>query len=619
MVAAQEQSLPALPEPLARYVPIEAGFYLRLSNRDGWLKTLGLQDRSAVSGAVQWALPEFMSGLDHLVIAASSWREHRQAVIICKPEDPDAIARSLGLARMEPRQTLGGVRQFELPDRTWVATDGQVFVFSEFGPETALFGCTVRLLNGQSSSLLEEKSFRSFLGRVRGSNDGLVFIAEDWKTRQGSGDAADPLRPRWLPDLQYGGVELFLQPGRVVCQLLAVRRQPQLPLPNAVYPAQLQMLPATTLVAWTQLVDVAAFIGRLPDYVSRNDSPLHWHLVQALQDADLNGELALREVGPRTTLCLLAGGERGASPRLGLIIEAAHAEALAETLAEIIHNVAEFSRIRQGLQDPPITCRTETFQGHVIREFLPSGPAESAALPNGLRPAICAAGQQIILATQASVVQDMLTARAAGEYTRPSFRNWVEMSARGGDDSQIRMFVDLQRLAPHLDEWRKFHADDARLQASAWFQELRRYWDDAPVQLGARLRNDQPGKVYVVRVLDDRPAWWARLKPEDLIIGIDGQLLSLEDAKAELRSHLTGGRHRLRVERHGEIVELTVDLPPLTGKSLRGLLDDTAIALAQVAALGAYVGTVDYRQYGTDPAALQAELVFSMRPAAPAP
>jgi hypothetical protein len=101
----------------------------------------------------------------------------------------------------------------------------------------------------------------------------------------------------------------------------------------------------------------------------------------------------------------------------------------------------------------------------------------------------------------------MLTARAAGEYTRPSVRNWVEMSARGGDDSQIRMFVDLQRLAPHLDEWRKFHADDARLQASAWFQELRRYWDDAPVQLGARLRNDQPGKVYVVRVLDDRPAW----------------------------------------------------------------------------------------------------------------
>lgn len=603
-------------EPLARHVPIEASFYARFSDRARWRSLLG---NRPLSGEISDSLAGIdrqglLSELDHIAVAARTWRDHAQAVIVCQPADPKAFAKKLGVSGLEPQAARGAVRRYK-SSRLWVATNDKVFIISEFGDASTMFMQAEALLADGGQSLLDDEAFQTRLKHDHSQGQaGLLYVGPSWQMRQGLIQEPRGLRPAWLPDLDSVMVRFYIDEGAVRCAIVGVRQHPELPLPNAIHPAQLKLLPNSTLAAWSQLFDTEGFVERLPDYLSRKESRLYWHLVQTVLNLDYTGTISLREVGPRCTVCILSA-TAAVNPHIAMILEAPKAAAVADTLAQAFKDAMAMLEARRGAERsdevPPAAIEYKGFRIH--RFTLQHGSGVFGLWEfSDLQPVIFGIGDQLIIATDAIVARKIIDTHKAGDFGRAVFSKWARASQRGGDDTHIRVFADLAGAIGHLARWEPILARDESFTGSDWFQGLTRYWNDSPVQLGARLRNEVPGKVLVIRVLEDRPAYYARLRPNDLIVGIDGELLNIEDAMAELKRRLTGGRHTLRVERHGRIHELEVDLPRSNRMSLKAMLLDTGKAIHHLKALGNTFGTVLFKQFGTDPALLQAELTLTI-------
>ncbi|MCH8970312.1 MAG: PDZ domain-containing protein, partial [Planctomycetes bacterium] len=199
---------------------------------------------------------------------------------------------------------------------------------------------------------------------------------------------------------------------------------------------------------------------------------------------------------------------------------------------------------------------------------------------------------------------------------------WATASETPGRVTQVRGFLNPRQIAAQLAALQPLLlADDSELLRSEWFQNLRDYFQATPVRLGARLRKDNsqtPGKVYVMRTLEGRPAH-GKLRPGDYILGIDGELLSLEAPKEDLRQKLqakpSGGLRTLRIERHGRVSDVEIYLPKPSPQSLRGLLVGTGNAIQLLADLGNVVERITYRQFGAKPFELQAEIILKLRDA----
>lgn len=146
-----------------------------------------------------------------------------------------------------------------------------------------------------------------------------------------------------------------------------------------------------------------------------------------------------------------------------------------------------------------------------------------------------------------------------------------------------------------------------------WMQSMKRgepslleskRWDD--LMLGRRIRHNSlgigmrttqnPGRVVVVRVYPNTLAY-GHLKPGDQIIGIDGELLSLNRPNADLRKRwlksMSSSGMKLRVIRHGKQKDISLSKP-----QQRATPSPNPIALAdaleELTSLGRSLQSVSY-------------------------
>ncbi len=608
-------------EPLAQHVPIEAGFYMRVSDRAKWQTILGsISDPGQADDAL-------FEHVDDVAFMAASWRQHTQAVMLCVPRDATAFSRYLGITTRPPHSERDGVRRYRIGARRWMATNGTVFIFDELGPESQIFELTVALLGDDKKlSLHDDERFIGAVKDVDVDASFLLFFDEPWAVRQGRDDRWQRFRPRWLPALTFGMVEGHLGPRQVRCHINARRSRHELPLPNAVHAGQLQLLPEQTMFVWTRLLDAETFVEGIQDFISRRDSPLMWHLVRGLLEADLNGELPLRQIGPRFTMCMLDSPKPG-RPRVAIFFEAGDAAWAVETIVGIGQAAANHMRIERGARRDVVEHVEVGHRGHTLHTFkLPdSAGLDTTWRLEPLRPTVTAIADQIIIASEPQVAMEIIdwhrksvsqaTGSAGSMFALPILEQWVNDSRHGGDDTQVRLFANLRRMSNHLATWQRLLKDDGSpLLNSAWYQELARYWNDSPVQLGARLRNHEPGRVQVIRVLEGRPAAKARVRPDDIIVGFDNKLLSMDDAKSELKSLLSGGEHKLRIERDGKLIERRVILPDYSPESLRGLLMNVGAAMGELSRMSNLIESVTYRQHGTATNGFTADLNVNLSP-----
>ncbi len=146
-------------EPLARYVPNDAGIYFRISDHEKWRALLG-----RIGAFAELPDPEIQALLvgQPRVIALQSWRQRgREMIAVCQPNDAEAFARALEIKSAELVREDGKVKVYHSSRGLWIATNGEVFVLSDIGSGSAMFDQSARMLAGhERASLLDHRRFR---------------------------------------------------------------------------------------------------------------------------------------------------------------------------------------------------------------------------------------------------------------------------------------------------------------------------------------------------------------------------------------------------------------------------------------------------------------------------
>jgi hypothetical protein len=151
-------------EPLARYVPNDAGIYFRISDHEKWRALLG-----RIGAFAELPDPEIQALLvgQPRVIALQSWRQRgREMIAVCRPNDAAAFARALEIKSAELVREDGKVKVYHSARGLWIATNGEVFVLSDIGSGSAMFEQSARMLAGhERASLLDGSTGFRFVVR----------------------------------------------------------------------------------------------------------------------------------------------------------------------------------------------------------------------------------------------------------------------------------------------------------------------------------------------------------------------------------------------------------------------------------------------------------------------
>ncbi|MCH8963894.1 MAG: hypothetical protein IIB58_02950 [Planctomycetes bacterium] len=607
-------------EPLARYVPNDAGIYFRISDHEKWRALLGRV--GAFAELPDSKIQALLVGQPR-VIAMQSWRQRgREMIAVCRPNDAEAFAGALEIKSAELVREDGKVKVYHGSRGLWIATDGEVFVLSDVGSGSAMFEQSARMLAGhERASLLDHRRFCDDVRWADPQASGLLFI----QRRPAEDDRRLQFRPAALPHLQTGCIQIHLEPDRVRCLFRGLRSARELPYQQVLRVDQLQLLPPSTIAVWVLPVDMASIVEFGVRYLPRSGPSFYRQLARTVETYGLHGIMPLSELGPRATWCMLAGGQSEDALRLAYITEAKQASQAVATLSRICESIAGIINTHQAAASHEIALESSTYHDHAITTLRVTrliGAEPGGGLWSDFQPSITAIGNHLVVGSDPSVVKEIIDASRNGTYALPEFQRWATASETPGRETQVRGWLSPRRIAAQLAALQPLLlADDSELLRSEWFQNLRDYFQATPVRLGVRLRKDNsqtPGKVYVMRALEGRPAD-GKLRPGDYIVGIDGEFLSLESPKEDLRHKLQarpgGGVRTLRIERHGRVSDVEIYLPKPSPQSLRGLLVGTGNAIQLLADLGNVVENITYRQFGTKPFELQAEIILELRAA----
>ncbi|MCH8853997.1 MAG: hypothetical protein IID41_15310, partial [Planctomycetes bacterium] len=555
--------------------------------------------------------------------ALQSWRQRgREMIAICRPNDAEAFARALEIKSAERVREDGKVKVYHGSRGLWIATDGEVFVLSDVGSGSAMFEQSARMLAGHPrASLLDHRRFCDDVRWADPQASGLLFI----QRRPAEDDRRLQFRPAALPHLQTGCIQIHLEPDRVRCLFRGLRSARELPYQQVLRVDQLQLLPPSTIAVWVLPVDMASIVEFGVRYLPRSGPSFYRQLARTVETYGLHGIMPLSELGPRATWCMLAGGQSEDALRLAYITEAKQASQAVATLSRICESIAGIINTHQAAASHEIALEASTYHDHAITTLRVTrliGAEPGGGLWSDFQPSITAIGNHLVVGSDPSVVKEIIDASRNRTYALPEFQRWATASETPGRETQVRGWLSPRRIAAQLAALQPLLlADDSELLRSEWFQNLRDYFQATPVRLGVRLRKDNsqtPGKVYVMRALEGRPAD-GKLRPGDYIVGIDGEFLSLESPKEDLRHKLQarpgGGVRTLRIERHGRVSDVEIYLPKPSPQSLRGLLVGTGNAIQLLADLGNVVENITYRQFGTKPFELQAEIILKLRAA----
>ncbi len=211
-------------EPLARYVPNDAGISFRVSDDEKWRALLGRV--GAFAELPDSEIQTLLAGQPR-VIAMQSWRQRgREMIAVCRPNDAEAFARALEIKSAELDREDGKVKVYHSSRGLWIATDGEVFVLSDVGSGSAMFDQSARMLAGhERASLMDHRRFRNDVLWADPQASGLLFV----QRRPAEDDRTPQFHPAALPHLQTGCVQIHLEPDRVRCLFRGLRSAQELP------------------------------------------------------------------------------------------------------------------------------------------------------------------------------------------------------------------------------------------------------------------------------------------------------------------------------------------------------------------------------------------------------
>ncbi len=605
----------AAPAPLARYAPDSAGIFLTLQAPREVDRVLDESDAGSLielltsgtlstrrdvnhwlDGLLADRYPVRVADLADLEVglAARSWKDFEHAVWYIRLADPAVVERWFPRDTRSPDHDLGDVQFFTTSAGVVVAVRDGVLAMGRQSMPGSLLGETLDVMaDVEARPLIESAAYRRLGADLPPGSIATAYIRAT-PPAEGAGFGGRLLAS--VADAVL--VSAYPSGRRVEVVLRTVGSQaPDAGTLSAEAMEQLQQLPHNTLFAWATSIDLQTVFDRA---VARADRPwLSSHLALLgglLASPERREQGLLRGIGP--SVLLAWGGTPGRTPaealRLAVLVECQDARAVAAELEaglrRLFENAPPPADGEAAPAEPP-AIRASTYLGsRVVQVPLRELAARlRLVLPEALdiEPVFTVSGRWLILGTTGQQVREILSARngklsslgrlgdvrQACRGAQPCGSVWV-MQPKLGAGQINRWLAAYQRGEPSVadaDRWR--NAPSAEQATVRWY--------------GIGMRAEQtPGVVYVAVVHPDTAAA-ERLQPGDLIVGVDGELLSLEAPNADLKARLlrreSGSGPILRVLREGETIDLPLALPAASAVAQPKI--DLAGALEELTAL----------------------------------
>lgn len=584
---AQDPAEEPVQQPMERFIPASARCFVHASDlqqldqalrRTNVAGLVPLLDAAALqsdkfpdprTALLQLIAQEQTIGKEDLIgrevaAVAPSWFQLEQAYWLLRVSDPALIDQWFPPERRSQEDETGAMRFFLVQENLVVAIRDDIVALGRRDAGNALLGETMALMADAGGATLEDSdSYKKLVETLPSSPVGLAYLARSEPHEQSM-----PHLSSWGADFELAAIGLHVQSDRLS---VAIRTSPAHPDDQTTVSdyavEQLLKLPRATLLALATTFEPNHLFEEEASRASAN--PLE-RALRALQRFAGDSQ---SEGGPFSTLgpnLIITWNPNlrgyGTVPQVAVLIECEdpaavrnEVEAIAERILPILESVYQ--------SEPHTGARIEYsryFGTKIVQIPMRKHAAKSdyplIKLLKRATPSFAAVDGWFVFAMSPEHIRKII--RCNNDLSRSwdavpeikeacqRYRNSSTLCiAQPGLASGIieRWLRDLDKGAPSLldPKWWKPTEQSAR-------DKLRRFG------IGMKARQ-RPGVVVIARVYADTAAD-GRLQPGDRIVGVDGELLSMDRPNADLRRRLLASKTRsgpiLRVLRDQALINV---------------------------------------------------------------
>jgi len=479
---------------------------------------------------------------------------------------------------------------------------------------------TMSVMDGDSAGVLEHsRTFKSLMSPLRAGYLAIAYWTAD--------DSASPSRggPSLLwPAKNQTLMALYEGEGRIDVavrgSLATPRKKPRL---SQAAVERLLHLPRTTLYAATTTIDLASTYkaaSREPTVLRR-----YLTLLRGIQRGISNDPEEDLKFGPHV---IFAWGqdltEEGLSPQVAFMIECSDETTGRDYARRFATRVMRLFRLIDADKGPEAIQINETRHLGVPISHVPLAThANTARLPlikllAGLQPAWAVSDGWLIVALDRAHLENILEAQSGLTPTLAGVRD-VRALYQSSSPWGVLSVAQASLAADVLEGWVAAHnAGSPSLLDPSWWTKHRPSAPSRRLQLGIGMQIVQESGVVAVTTVHPRTPADGRLNPGDRILGIDGQLLSLESPNSDLRKRWFASTvqpgPKLRVLREGKITEVAVPKKIAPADSSDGGVNP-ADAVRELASLAKALRFASFAVQSTDENHYSARLSLRFAPA----
>lgn len=527
---------------------------------------------------------------DEVAVAAPSWQRLADGVVLARLRDPDMIERLFARARGPVLVRDGGRRVCTLDrqDGLWLAARENTIVLGPSKGPGSYFLRVADLLTGQDDkpTLADEAQFVEVRDSLPPRARGWLFVRRAGGPPEAPA-AASPhdsgltrMLEAFFQRADYVGAafEVGHDELRITAAGHAARDWP-LPTADAGDRFRGFATPPTTLLSWRWHCDYASAYRSLSGSSRGGALRVLAGLAEAAAASVDLADDVLARLGPDSVLLVgyAEGSSAGTPFDLPLISLAVRVQAPDAAVLEVVTalagrlaDIANFQLLRAGREDliRVIARRHEgvPFSSLAIGRFL--GTQSDCPFLASLDVSWCIYDGWLIVSSHPAHLEQIIDAGVAARAEPIAAAPAAVAAVSCVSDVVVARPRAVARL---IDNWVEYlRTAHPHVLEDGWWQLVRQRRGGARVQLGLGLKAEpnQPGKVLVALTLEGWPAFES-ISRGDLILGVDGQLLSTQDPLADFKRLVRHRKHLdgvvLRVEHEGKSRDVRIEIAASPG------------------------------------------------------
>ncbi|MCO6436791.1 MAG: hypothetical protein J5J06_06870 [Phycisphaerae bacterium] len=651
VLGASGRAAPGEPIPLEQFVPEQASWYIHLpapekverelKRANAWplarkIADLDGGDSSAASlanMATRFLGPESAIPVDQLLscewlIVTPALGDVRRGTWLIRLPNDAALERWFPKERRQSERMVDQARLFRMRDGTYVcAREGVIAVARRFSdgllvrtvqklmvlggvhgrPITArkdflemsrrippdalaVFYAAIRMPNATSSSPISGNSPHSKAGAIRASGSSSAIAPG--QESDGAADSRNTSRALVGVYARSAGLEISISADLPSARVGAPLSRQAL--------ERMRRLPQTTLAAVGLTLDFGRAFSRGGSSGSADAVQRYLQLLSDLSRGEGERNPVLARVGPDVIVVWGQDlSEEGLGPQFAVLVRSPDARAVRNEITKLARNlIALIQAVDPVPADSAPTFKLAPYLGapivHVpLQSYARKSKLPFARLLESLDPAWTSWRDWVILALDRTHIERILDAQAGLAPTLGGLAAF-QSSEENQPDTRLLAVAQAGLTAEVLQGWLEDRGSDAALLWNMlwWPEESLTEGRAAPPPIELK-EESSPNCLVVTRDLQTTVD--AGLRAGDLILGVDGKLLSLGNMREDFNrkvANSTAPGPTIRVLRAGEMLD--VPLPRLIGSRAQDLTRSSSLnLLRQFAVIGEYVQTVN--------------------------